>query len=66
MTAVNVHALVGELEQSFWVKFVWRTVTAIEQSRMVENVYWDVVMDDESIPPVMSQKKKKQHDKSLC
>lgn len=64
MTAVNVYTFVGELEQSFWVKFVSRTLTAIEQSRMVENVYWDLVMDDESIPPVMSQKK--QHDKSLC
>lgn len=50
MTAVNVYTFV-ELEQSFWVKFVSRTVTAIEQSRIVENVYWDLVMDDESIPP---------------
>lgn len=51
MTAVNVQTFVGELEQSFWVKFVSRTVTAIEQSRMVANVYWDLVMDDESLPP---------------
>lgn len=66
MTAVNVRTFVGELEQSFWVKFVSRTVTAIEQSRMVENVYWDLVMADESIPPVMSQKKKSSMTKSLC
>lgn len=30
MTAVNVYMSVGELEQSFWVKFVSRTVTAME------------------------------------
>lgn len=23
----------------------------MEQSRMVENVFWDLVMDDESLPP---------------
>lgn len=51
MTAVNVQTFVGELEQSFWVKFVSRTVTATEQSRMVADVYWDLVMDDESLPP---------------
>lgn len=31
--------------------FVSRAVTAMEQSRMVENVFWDLVMDDESLPP---------------
>lgn len=45
--------------------FVSRAVTAIEQSRMVENVFWDLVTDDESLPP-SDVAKKKQHDKSLC
>lgn len=51
MTAVNVQTFVGELEQSFWVKFVSRTLTAIEKSRIVENVHWDLVMGNESISP---------------